>query len=186
MKSSHTLSKKLFGGLFAAMLGLCSASAAHADIENLVLTESQATLTLTLDGTSLGSWTLTSPEVFTGPGEDSNGNFAQMAPDGLLFQDPLNPGNYSDLGFNRFQEDLTPAQVSGYLAVYADANNTIAYSDAPGTGSGAEVYYDGNDIDVNVTVQGPEDAPEPSTYALLLGGLGLLAFWHRRTRHALI
>jgi len=32
MKSSNNISKKLFGGLFAAMLGLLSISAAHAQI----------------------------------------------------------------------------------------------------------------------------------------------------------
>jgi len=29
-----------------------------------------------------------------------------------------------------------------------------------------------------------DSAPEPSTYAMLLGGLGLLAFWRLRTRRA--
>ena len=31
-----------------------------------------------------------------------------------------------------------------------------------------------------------EDVPEPSTWAMLLGGLGLLAFWRLRTRRALV
>jgi hypothetical protein len=35
-------------------------------------------------------------------------------------------------------------------------------------------------------LDGPEPVPEPSTWATLLGGLGLLAFWRHRTRQLLV
>jgi MYXO-CTERM domain-containing protein len=40
--------------------------------------------------------------------------------------------------------------------------------------------------DISVTQTSPVSAPEPSTWAIMLGGLGLLAFWRTRTRTALI
>jgi hypothetical protein len=33
---------------------------------------------------------------------------------------------------------------------------------------------------VNITFDGPASVPEPSTWALLLGGLGALVYWRRR------
>jgi len=46
--------------------------------------------------------------------------------------------------------------------------------------------FNGSDTFNDLAAVSVEEVPEPSTYALLLGGLGLLAFWRRRTRRAAI
>jgi len=106
MKSSNAVSKKVFGGLFAALLGLLSISATHAQINTLASFY------------------------------NSNG----LYPEGGL-------------------------TVSG---------STLYGTTATGgaNGGGTVFAYD------------LQSAPEPSTWALCLGGLGLLAFWRLRTRRA--
>jgi hypothetical protein len=55
-------------------------------------------------------------------------------------------------------------------------NNSGIYDTYQGSGSGGYMQVLGTS----------QSVPEPSTWAMLLGGLGLLAFWHKRTRQARI
>jgi MYXO-CTERM domain-containing protein len=52
------------------------------------------------------------------------------------------------------------------------------------TNISAQFTITGDGFGVGATLETVQAAPEPSTWALMLGGFGLLAFWRRRTRHA--
>jgi len=76
-----------------------------------------------------------------------------------------------------------------------DANNTSTDSwsvytlDYKATGTTTAVTFSGfnannTGVDYLTAVSATVATPEPSTCAMLLGGLGLLAFWHLRTRRS--
>ena len=83
-------------------------------------------------------------------------------------------GSYADfLAANQF---TTSTDLSLYLGAFGvdTANNTVWAVIDHNSSFGV-----GNPLDAPTEIV---NTPEPSTYAMLIGGLGMLAFWHRRTR----
>jgi hypothetical protein len=85
----------------------------------------------------------------------------------------------------------------GYSGGASGGNNTTGVIGGGGGGSYYNALYLAPDTSITATagvrsgngevlIEDLSETPEPSTWALLLGGLGLLAFWHRRTRRAAI
>jgi MYXO-CTERM domain-containing protein len=86
---------------------------------------------------------------------------------------------------------------SSYYLGFTDATSpyggfALAQTTTPGPAT-IQAYYANNTGPYYVSgrsfaweLSNVQAAPEPSTWALLLGGLGLLAFWRTRTRRALL
>jgi MYXO-CTERM domain-containing protein len=222
MKSSNNVSKKLFGVLFAALFGLLSISAAHAQI---------ITLSNTSNGGNANTFglpdTQTYGEVFTAPISGTltsftlslNGGVGSLyggvgtwngpATIGLGYGSPVNLYQSADVSslvaqpytFSPDVNVIAGQQYVAYLSVYGDGNATNPSSVGMPLGSSASglvsyVFnnttdernnaawnYFGYDEGSNALFSAsfsPAAAPEPSTWAMLLGGLGLLAFWRTR------
>jgi hypothetical protein len=83
-------------------------------------------------------------------------------------------------GTNEFTQELLDPGASQFgTAATFDENFTLSVGEKVDfvVGNGAFTTR----VDATLT-----ELPEPSTWALLMGGLGLLAFWRKRTRRALI
>ena len=85
--------------------------------------------------------------------------------DGTVFSVPVNGGT-----------PTTVASFNGSNGTDPQSNLTIIGNTLYGTTTGGGAYGDGTVFSLSI-----QAAPEPSIWALLLGGLGLLAFWHQRT-----
>jgi hypothetical protein len=83
--------------------------------------------------------------------------------------------NVSSLGFG--QEDLL--NITNFVQ-----SSSGPYVEFLLTGNGGDALFSSLDSNYG-TPSGIIATPEPSTSALLLGGLGLLAFWRLRTRYGL-
>jgi hypothetical protein len=122
---------------------------------------------------------------------------------GSPMNDPGSPANefLANIGGTLNATSSLPNTAGGYSNYITggntdDVNNTSSDSwslvtrDWQATSTTTEVIFaglnnnsDGTDYLADVSV---EVVPEPSTYAMLLGGLGLLAFWRLRTRPSLV
>jgi hypothetical protein len=220
MKSSNKTSKKLFGGLFAAVVSLLSISAAHAQIITLSNTPTGGA------ASPFGSPnTLTYGEVFTAPISGTLTSFTLSLNGGvgslyggvgtwnsITSGSPINlyqSANVSSSGAQSFTFSPDISVVSGqeyvaYLSVYGDAGANSSTTMPEGTSASGLVgftfinssdernnpHWDtpagwGGGVNASFSASfSPAAAPEPSTWALLLGGLGLLAFWRNRTHRA--
>jgi len=199
MKSSHTPSKKLFGGLVAALLltaPLLKADTfsydATIDTPSLALdTHPPVSLSFTLyPGSTDAINTVTiSNLTYTGGTNSLNGTFSLVDGGDTSYTENLS------LSTTQISFEVTTTQnysgpgAPNVLVIHEQDNNgslsnaiDLAITTA-NTLSDVSIIGATDDLTVSLP---PEDAPEPSTWALLLGGLGLLAFWHRRTRRAQI
>jgi uncharacterized protein YjiK len=134
MKSSNNISKKLFGGLFAAVLSLLSISAAHAQI--FVVNNVSGTI---------GEYTTSGATV-----------------NASLISGLSTPAGIAVSGSDIFVTNEGTGTIGEYTTSGALVNASLV--------SGLSNPY-------GIAV---EAVPEPSTWAMLLGGLGLLAFGRRR------
>jgi hypothetical protein len=214
-------SNRWLGGLFVALLGLGSISAANAQIIS--------------NSPTSGAWTpfgspdtQTYGEVFTAPISGTLTSFTLSLNGGVgsLYGgvgtwssisngSPINlyqSANVSSSGAQSFTFSPDISVVSGqeyvaYLSVFGDAgannqttmpigssasgldyfvwNNTTDERNNPTWNGGYAKSGSAADVVVSASFT-PAAVPEPSTWAMMLGGLGLLAFWRTRTRRALL
>lgn len=173
MTLSNRLSKSLFGGLLAVVLSISSAHAQLIFSFNLNDSVNGITMAGTFDANSLGS-----------------GKYAILSLSGSVLDTNVSP---------------SPENFTG-LSLYGGSDNTLLYPKAPqyvdangigfsttstqynlydtGSGLGLLDTHGGNFLlpsaDFTVT---ETSAPEPSTWAMLLVGMSLLAFWRLRIAH---
>jgi hypothetical protein len=124
--------------------------------------------------TPVGSavWSSTTPQTITAS-NDSIPVLVTFATDGVQ----LDPADDYILEFTAYNSAL----VTGTPAIFEVDQAT--YANGIFVAFGSNTYYPqtGSNLDFTASFT---PTPEPSTWALLLGGLGLLAFWHQRMRRA--
>jgi hypothetical protein len=237
MKPSNITSQKVFGGLFAALLGLLSIGAAHAQV--VLFNNFAPGNVVTPEGGDGSEWTYSSravksAEEFSVP---NGSNFVLSSVTlGLQLENNTDPSNFS---LNLYSNNggapgsLIQTLATGTSGISPDAqavtftaptgitlnagqnywiemnpltintgssannndviwwftqqpvNSTYAVAEAGPSG----VYFawsTGTGPGPNMLVDATAVVPETSTWALLLGGLGLLACWRLRTRRAQI
>ncbi len=219
MKTPHSTSKKLIGGLFAALLGLCSFSAAHAQlisidfnsldfsngpVEGTALDNFFAGYGITLTNNNPSNTTLIiydndgagiippylKQNVGNNEGVSFTMNFSQPVSDISFDRAPTgNIQTYPQWSVTAFSGATNLGSVGAGLSwVYnAPAENfTLNYNNITSLTLEADNYYFaglGAPLLNNFTYTqngAPSSVPEPSTWAMLLGGLGMLFFGHRR------
>ena len=226
MKTSNTISKKVFAGLVTALLGLavfCTSARAQVLFNNGSASSSSATIyfadtgytfyeagnifTPSLSGTAntvdffgayyennvpSDNFTLTLDATSAGaPG-------AQIATSTLTDLSRTAVGTVAGVTLYSYSATLntplTLSSSSSYFLGFTDATSPYGWFGIATTtfpGSATSEYSIESSGPINATgislafeLSDTQAAPEPSTYALLLGGLGLLAFM--RTRRARI
>jgi hypothetical protein len=217
MKTSNTLSKKLFGGVFAiALTGLFSSLAnAQLDFDFSATVGYQ----LVADTSASVDWAPITGEII------GLGNSGSSTPlDVIIFsapaqytselasnpQYPININYPYDFGLQAgssitgsltvTNNNGTETITAGTLSAVTSNGLDLSLSSIIGEGNGGNfLYYDrggdgrlyNNDVGnfdglPGVTYSEVVATPEPSTWALVVSGLALLAFWRRRARRALL
>lgn len=170
--------KKLLGSTLASVLLATMAIPAYADIEWTWTVNKAADNSLLADGLFTTAGPATSPEPVTGiSGQYDGHSITGLVPlsqfGSLFYFDQMFTS--SGLPFNNNGLLFNVADGVGGVNIYSVGQNLFSYNwgnTPPGANSG-------NGIGVQFSaVQSP--VPEPKTYAMLLSGLGLLAFTTRR------
>lgn len=105
-------------------------------------------------------------------------------PSGGVFytEDSENGGDVQALIYEGQGDNVTVPTTTGNLTLNDVAHWYVAWEGLPNTGSGPYVQGSFDFNDAVVMLESVTPVPEPETYAMLLAGLGLMAFVARRRR----
>jgi hypothetical protein len=231
MKSSSFISKKMFGGLFAALLGLAftfttahaqvlynngtaSSSSPNADYAdtghgdypdgNIFYNGNPSGTANTVDFYGIYASNNLPTDNFTITFDTASGGtiLGPISTSSLSNESRIAVGSLASYTLYHYVATLnTPLSLytgSSYYLGFTDATApyggfALARTTTPGPAT-IQAYYLNNNgspqynsgVSFAWELSNTQAAPEPSNWALLLGGLGLLAFWHNRARRALL